>query len=123
MGSDCGLMLLSLSITVSHIKYSKFRFEVERILGDDFFYLVKKVLPTFVEGSHAYQLIRKIQILKIAIKLWKETKDSKFGSSIAALKELLDIQQKLVLDPANNYLWMRENVCKRRFNNISRGIC
>lgn len=43
-----------------------------------FFDLVKEVSSNFIKGSHAYQLTRKIQILKSSIKTWKKAKENFF---------------------------------------------
>lgn len=66
-------------------------------------------MVNFMKRSHAYQLIRNIEMLTHAIKLSKKTKGHIIENSVSTMaQELEQIQQKLMSNPMDNYLLMKE---------------
>lgn len=69
----------------------------------------KNVWSTYIKGSHAYQVTRKIQILKQIIKYWKKSKDSITESSIHKMGQELQNIQQLMLNPLDTSLSIKHH--------------
>lgn len=62
------LRLCCLSPSIPLVEYNNFKLKAKWLINDEFFYLVKDIFSNFIKASDAYQLTRKVQILKNSIK-------------------------------------------------------
>lgn len=91
IGSDHGPILLSLDHWNKTGKYRPFRFEMKWFLNDSFRQLVQYTWKKCVKGSCAFQLARKVEILK------KKRKKIKIWEKACYNKEVNDIDKRNLL--------------------------
>lgn len=72
VGSAHGPILLTIDTWSRAGKFPPFRFEAKWVLQESFMQLVKQTWRRYINGSTAYQLIRKIDILNKEMKIWKK---------------------------------------------------
>lgn len=72
VGSDRGRNLLTMACWNRTGKFPILRFEAKLVLQENFPQLMLQTWKKFIKGSYAFQLARKIDLLKKEIKIWKK---------------------------------------------------
>lgn len=82
--------------------------------------LVKEIWSSYIKESHGYQLTRKTQLLKQALKTWRKTSFNSADMEINKMKkEMESFKLQLMQDPLNNHLWLLEQEIEMRIQHLS----
>lgn len=74
-GSDDSPILLETSVPGNNTNDNRFKLEAKWLLHKAFLDSVKPAWSNYVNGSYAYQLIKKTLMLRHVIKNWKNNKN------------------------------------------------
>lgn len=120
VGSDHGPILLPMENPLQPKKFSPFRFEAKWLLQESFHQVVRKSWNSVSNGSAAFQLARKTELLKKEIREWKKECFNNEHKTIDKLtsdlkKDQLDVMSNTNVYAISNNLLLVKSQLERSF--------